>query len=193
MLKKKTKVFFTLLLFLFSAANVHSALTPIYGNNIVYDDTNNIYWLADMSIFVNQTYGDQITNIGNHTYTDPNNVVWDNWKMASLDEMNLLWAYSGAEIVDSFLPSKPGSTNIYSGRYDLAAGQGHTRAWINDYGGGTIGKSNLYGHTIGDDSVYDSIGAWVVSTVPVPSSFLLFGTSLIGLVRFGRRNNSFIQ
>jgi len=81
-----------------------SASLSIEGN-AVYDSASNLYWMPNLSLFVNQTYQQQINTIssmGNYNGQS-------GWHLASSSEMNSLFNNSLQSIAGAFGPSYGGA------------------------------------------------------------------------------------
>ena len=181
------------------------------GEKVVLDDAGN-YWIWDMSQFGNLTYDQQITGIGSlgGTYGG----VTGNWHMATEAEMTGLWSYSGSDIASSFGPTyidhSWGDPEYYwSGRYDKvgpaippdpAWGEpGDTTHYLGEVHqiGLSLIKDSLNTSTVGDNSRYSTIGAWVTTgpgattVVPAPGAVILGVSGLLSMaagIRRRRRN-----
>jgi len=93
------------LVFMFICAAILALCCPLLGyaaliavdgyDGVVYDDTNELYWFRDLSMFEGKTYEGQVTAIGllngNESYTSG---LWSDWNMATLTQVSNLFAAS---------------------------------------------------------------------------------------------------
>ena len=194
-IKRKLCVALFFVVFSILGLNVQSyaSLSSQYINadygNIVYDtDNEGQIWMADLSLFTNMTYTQQLDAIEQLNKIRFNG--FNDWHMATRNEMETLWIYDELAITNAFGPSKAGPTyTYYSGRYDEVS-------WESQHSTGTIivgydGKSELGWYSADDDNTYPYNGAWITSnsltTVPTPPTILLLGSVLAGLVGFRRK------
>lgn len=174
-------------------------LIPTAGG-IVYDSATGKYWIRSLTMFINQTYDEQIASIaalgnyGNKT----------GWHMATLAEMQELWKYSAYDIAHNFEPSWKyvWLFEFWEARYDEPSSgwtDWHygTELW-SEFGGEkpppeykTWVKFPLPGGAWPDSysasgEPSGKVGAWVVT--PVPPAILL---GVIGLVVAGVKLRQF--
>jgi hypothetical protein len=197
---KRIFVFVTAVVLAISILGEAKASLTAYNSDIVYDGTR--YWVRDLSQFVEKTYDQQqtwvSTNINNNAaYT----VINNNWHMASNTEMQTLWAYSAESIGGIFGPSGgdppdpdinyPGLTFWY-GRYDelFWTGNHHYYVAIGYDNVSEWSKTGLLETAVIDSHSGTSDGAWVTTTVPIPSALLLLGSGLFGVVALRRKFKS---
>lgn len=158
------------------------------GDQVVYDNVNDQYWISDLSLFAGQNLNNQLSGIsGLNGFSGITN-----WHMATLSEITPLWNYSFSEITTTFLPSREFSEDWkwYSGRYGEAASQNSHYVGVIMYNYGSEDKSPL--STISLDDNYGNFyqGAWItgkkVSTnnVPEPATMTLIGSMLAGLIGY---------
>ncbi|GAK50597.1 hypothetical protein U14_01830 [Candidatus Moduliflexus flocculans] len=119
---KKFLVFVGVIILVFGAISTGSALSLVDGNaNLVYDENTNKYWYRDLSDFRNMNFAEQLETIDamNGAYQ----ALFNDWHVASEQEMQVLWSYGANEIMANFLPSSTQlainlpSNNMWQGRY----------------------------------------------------------------------------
>lgn len=186
------KVLLNLLLVVLFAPVIASASLIDIGDGVVYDDTNESYWIQDLSMFNKTTFYDQISKI--HALNDlPSwtSELWNDWRMATLGDMETLWTYSADEIVSVFEPSFIHNVEHYRGHFNEVSHSGNPSMYtISHFFSGetyetmeiTNGASNIYW------------GAWVCASatsqtnpVPEPGTMILFGMGCLGFARVLRK------
>ncbi len=139
----------------------------------IFDDDSGKYW-TQVGLWTGMTYQQQIDGIdeyGNDSH------------MATLAEMRTLWTYEASEINQHFVPTD----NTWTlGRFDSGYLTTHQHAYVGGTQDTGYVKSNLNGGYCSDDWISPAVGAWVVTSpnapVPEPSTLLIVGTGLAGLV-----------
>ncbi len=150
----------------------------------IFDDVSKLYWQQDVSLWIEMTYDEQISDINE-------NFIGSH--MATSAEISSLWLNSASDIFETFYPTVEGQYDEWIiGRYNTP-----TDASVADshfVGEGYHFKPNeaLYLNPLGTSSILDdtsdsAYGAWVVTAgssvpVPEPSTLLIVGTGLAGLV-----------
>jgi hypothetical protein len=95
-MKKTLAVIFSTALVIFSAVNIQAGLINAEEYpNLVYDNTNNLYWYDNLPDLTSMTYDQQLAFIGNLENAA-------GYSMATAAEMELLWGYGAAAIADVF-------------------------------------------------------------------------------------------
>jgi hypothetical protein len=177
-----------------TAASINADLVP-QGNGTLYDNVNEMYWFKDLNSFAKLTYDEQLTMITNIGY---------GFHLATYEEMyDLFFEYTAPQLGAAFDVSGPDWTegaysyHIWQGRYesvpDTPSGYhytGYFRQRIEDpdwWQWGTVG--DLESGKMNDTNWQYDMGAWVTSEspIPVPTTLLLFGSGLIGIVGIRRK------
>ncbi|MBU1196563.1 MAG: PEP-CTERM sorting domain-containing protein [Proteobacteria bacterium] len=188
-MKKRLATLAVFCLILGIVASAEAALTLTDSTNgIVFDDNTGQYWINNLNMFTNQSYSDQLSSID-----DFNGNVYggfNTWHVADIGEITSLfgntWQYID-EVVNAFVSNT--TANINNIEYE---------AWAGRFAPGSdyliLSRSSTVNgvaiHPIDSTYAREWIGAWVTTNVvatPVPSTFWLLGSGLIGLVGIGRR------
>jgi hypothetical protein len=167
---------------------------PDTGDHVVFDDQSGTYWIWDMTMFTSQTYDEQVAHIGGFQYFG----IQD-WRMAGMTDMQFLWAYAPIEIGQKFHPTFAivDSWSEVCGRYDVPAdpypGHGpYHLTYIINYANIPPYWVNSLHIPFHDLEATPHLGAWVVANaqsgvIPEPTTLLLFGIGLIGLLAQRRK------
>ena len=172
-----------------------SVVTDTSGDRAIWDDITGQYWYADLGDFTGQSYGGQMSGCAFLRMTEY--FGFNDWHMASYDEMVQLWNNPDYEIIlfESTGTNSAGM-QFWSGRFDYEG------SWPEDHHGtasvtyvpgepgGDLIKSDLTSHFVSDIYQGEYIGAWVVrgeTPVPEPATMLLLGSGIVGLAGFGRK------
>lgn len=161
------------------------------GDHVVFDDQTEQYWIWDLSTFRQQTYAEQMDNIGVLDYYGITE-----WRMATLEDIQGLSANGAENISAAFGESVPTPSYYDSkliGRYDeVMSTQSHYKARVDlDWLGNPEGFSIDSG--VVDDLEGTVIGAWVVADagsqapIPEPGTFILLGPGILGLLVLRRK------
>lgn len=145
------------------------ALTPTHNGQIVYNAASGLSWVADLNMFSNMTYQQQIDAIAALA------LAGADWRMANRDEMALLWKSSPDELETLFKHNyeahRP-EVDIYilKGRYDeRAPAENRTRVGISQsryhHDPETIYRANhaMQNYWHWNDLAAADLGAWVVT------------------------------
>ncbi|MEE8342927.1 MAG: hypothetical protein V3R51_03920 [Gammaproteobacteria bacterium] len=206
--------FLALVAILFTG-QAHSALFPILGGTMVYDDDRDITWLADANYA--QTSGFDADGL--MTWADAN--AWadslvfggfSNWRLPSAkkaDGTGPDFSFGGGEMSHLFYDEFQGSFDFPA---SLASDPNNYLALFDNLQNNPVGQDGFYWYT----ETYDPIPifawcfsmhaggtcandktkgfyAWAVldgnaSLVPIPATVWLFGSGLIGLFGFARKS-----
>ena len=158
------------------------------GEKVTLDTVTGNYWYWNLADFVDMTYDEQMSAIaGLGTYGN----IAGGWHMATLDEMEALWAQGADEIRSGFFPTgiSP-SQYVYIGRYDLihSAGQ-HYYVYAQAVVGGPAMIATLPHFGVPDAITVHILGAWVTTdaaVVPAPGALVLAATGLLSVLGVNR-------
>jgi hypothetical protein len=168
-------------------------LEPSPGEFVVWDDVNKKQWISDLTMFTQMTYDELLVHIDLMNAEMYGGV--DGWYLASLAEVEAL-AAEIQTLNDAYtfepVAGFPGY-NEWFGRVNDVYPQDppahYGIGWADSFG--TL--TDLATVERWDDIQYFYVGAWVateaepVAPVPEPSTMLLLGSSLLGLVGFKRK------
>ena len=189
-------------LFWATLTGISYAELVLYSGNsgVVFDKSNNQYWVRDLSLLKNQSYQgnlDGIENWNNEGFLS--DAKYGEWKMADLNDMTNLWTYSYENITSTFMPTyrTPNNRNVYwHNRYDEGNSNPdwhYVGTLVSVNWGAITQKQGLFDNLIEDTDSRESVGAWVVSDgfnpVPIPGAVWLFGTGLLGIIGIKRKKD----
>jgi len=212
-------VAFLALVSILFVSQAHSALFPIMGGTMVYDDDRDITWLADANYA--QTSGFDVN--GAMSWTDAlswaDNLIYgglDDWRLPTAMESGggaqpcpepgseFGYTCTNSELGNMFYTVLGGSkdnalstshnanydlfSNIQDGIYRFAEEdiESSLNSWIfrfDQFGGlqgGGLRNASFYSWAVMDGNA--------LSAVPLPAGIWLFGSGLIGLFGFARKN-----
>ena len=165
------------------------------GDKVVYDSTEDLYWVWDLAATTDYTYAEQIIYSDKFLNTGSGYFGLYDWHMADLSEIEKLWTYDKAQVAAKFNHTLDGSPTWWIGRYDEedpGVPGAHLEARIM-YIGGTYS----YDHTLvsePDGTGQSYLGAWYVTGsntqythTPVPTSVLLLASGLAGLAGWRKK------
>ena len=198
-MKKFFIVFLTMLLL--GINGIASATLLDQGGGVIYDNTNELYWIQDMSTFAGRTYQQQLDDIDAlNTNASLTSISYGQWEMASFTNMEYLWAYSAEEIMKAFTPIRrsDGEYDFWYGRYNEIATEptypAHYMPILSNYllrsppEVRMLGLRQFYTPDTYTDQYY---GAWVVAQsvtpVPEPNTLILFGIGCLSFAGHSRR------
>lgn len=167
------------------------------GDQVVYDDVNQQYWIYDLSMFTGLTFNMKIAEIS--TLNDTGGYYsLDRWHMAKRAEMEALWglnetnalanAFGASQVGDSLSPDVRYIFGVYD--FDNDSLSSHFAAGIRDYISQPDENLGLDTLAYSDRSAFKHVGAWVTtSTVatPIPGTAWILGSGLLGLIGVCRR------
>lgn len=145
------------------------------GEMVVLDTETGSHWYWNLADFVNKTYAQQITaigDLGNYGH------IAGGWHMASLSEMQSLLPYTGQTFVSSF--RWPSSTKPFYGRYNSPGFTDFHYILIIEYYGSA--RNVLQTLAIHDSDSQPLFGAWVTTdapVVPAPPAVVLATTGML--------------
>lgn len=188
------------------------------SGHVIYDNAAQHYWYWDLNAFVNQNYFQQLASI--EQLNKANYFGISTWHLASFHE---IWSLVDTNIFAELLmfgpsyirpPTSTGETYaMWLGRVDAPQfGNSHLTIEYRkdlskpispemyDFSYSHSGGVDWAGFNPSDDIAYNFVGAWITSDkigpqpVPEPSSILLVGSGVAGLVvirhkRKSKRNN----
>lgn len=187
----------TVLLSCFSASALDQASLSILqnaaGEKVVLDASTGTVWVWDLSLQARRTYDQQIAGIQQLNATTYFDLA--GWHMATATEMQPLLAQSTDVIRQTFHPSHERYDGIYewhywSGRYESGSAGIHQAAQT-AWGNFAFGPFNYPWPGIvnlSDAGDYIESSAWVVTTIPEPTTGAMFIVAAVAIaLRRGRR------
>ncbi len=185
-----------------------AALSFLPESGLVLDDkgdqniTNDQYWIADISLLTNMTYAEQKESI--ESWNEENSQFYNAqltpWHMATDLEAEALRSFHVTEIFSAFSPSHASvvdsvSLKLYKGRTDVmhTSLPEHMLYYIDAaFKSEEEWSAISFWAPIPDDNIDIYQGAWVTASysataVPIPPSFYLLLSSLIGLLGFKKK------
>lgn len=199
---KKFLQFLFICFVLWSPVSSHSTLINL-GIGITKDDkgtpnhSDDQYWIRDINMFVGLTYDEQILAISNLDFQGVCGIT--KWHMATYTDILSLWNYYPTnDIANSFEATTEGSDyKHWKGRYDRVLNMAtpntpytyHYEVNI-DYRPLTSGYNSGLNIGVADHEVFPGAFATAyakAAPVPEPSTVILLGTGLAGLVGISRK------
>ncbi len=135
------------------------------SNIVVFDDSSYYYyWVSDLKLFSGKTYHNQLKKI--EELNGKNFLGKDSWRMAILEEMELLWTYPAEEISQSFKYTIVEDSYDYIGRFNYMLGDGeHFCARVRKPINPAEPAVHDAFYAFQDDQPRTDIGAWVVCKI----------------------------
>lgn len=169
------------------------------GNGLIYDSTGNVTWLQNATPAVGFVRADGVINgSGQMNWNDAMNWAgnliyqgYEDWEIPSQGNFADIFNYGVRNAPDLFPPPFGFTSPFINLQYgywtsdDLTDSDSPEYAWV---------VSSLNNFTRGPDLKYMEHYVWAVrpgdvvsAPVPEPSTMLLLGSGLVGLVGYGRR------
>ncbi len=193
---KKQLIGLATIALMFNLGGSANATLNFITTDVLLETETDLYWYRDLTHWVDKTYDEQQDAINLLETLDP---IQSDWRMANYTEMESLFLNEITSLLTGFQPTyiRDSDSTFWHGRYDQEATSDHPAIGydpnVSQHLDGEMGQisnlpsfTRLHGTVIFSDMLRNSgIGAWVVADAtptPEPTTMLIFGTGLAGLV-----------